>query len=508
MSYTRILYIAGFLPLAVLFYHIVPKRFRKYALLLINMAFYFNWSRKLVVIYLASSIFVYMSCWLLDKIELKEKDKCIKKRKKNVVTFFSIVFLLVVLFKLKYWNFFIEIFNSFFSSNLQVKRLILPLGISYYSLQLISLIVDVKTNKIKNPSLVDVLVYTSFFPTIVLGPITRFKEVVPQIRKADGASFNDLKEGFIRIFWGLLKKSVIADGIAPVVALIFKSYTHIGSISLLGIGLCTLQIYMDFSGSVDMAIGSAKLLGITLPENFNQPFFAKDASEFWRRWHMTLGHFFRDYIFYPISLAKPVQKMSKWTKKHINKSVARLVGPIIALFFVWLANGLWHGPQSTYILYGLYYFIFILLDLLLEKPMQSFYQKTGVSSDSFGVKTLRFIKLIIIVCLGEALFLSPNLSAFGMMVKSIFSNFRGQELSAFLSIVSITKAEWLVVGIGFVLVSLFNIAKEKGWDWKQSFFSSHGSIQVLVMYGLVVAYILFATYGPGFDHVAMMYAGF
>lgn len=93
-------------------------------------------------------------------------------------------------------------------------------------------------------------------------------------------------------------------------------------------------------------------------------------------------------------------------------------------------------------------------------------------------------------------------------LKSIFSNFRGQELSAFLSIVSITKAEWLVVGIGFVLVSLFNIAKEKGWDWKQSFFSSHGSIQVLVMYGLVVAYILFATYGPGFDHVAMMYAGF
>ena len=129
MSYTRILYIAGFLPLAVLFYHIVPKRFRKYALLLINMAFYFNWSRKLVVIYLASSIFVYMSCWLLDKIESKERDKCIKKRKKNVVTFFSIVFLLVILFKLKYWNFFIEIFNSFFSSNLQVKRLILPLGL-------------------------------------------------------------------------------------------------------------------------------------------------------------------------------------------------------------------------------------------------------------------------------------------------------------------------------------------------------------------------------------------
>lgn len=508
MSYTRLLYVAFFLPLVVFFYHVMPKKIRKYVLLLASFIFYYKWSKKLILIYLLSTLIIYLACYLLKIVEEKGQNKLQKQNLKNIIVFFNILVLIIILFRLKYFNLFLKLFNSVFGLNIVMQKLILPLGISYYSLQLISLLVDVKTKKVKSPSLIDILLYTSFFPTVVLGPITRFNEVIEQIKAANGASFDDLKIGFMRIFWGLLKKSAIADAIAPLVALIFKSYTNIGSISLLGVFLCTIQIYMDFSGSIDIAIGSAKMLGITLPENFRQPFFAKDASEFWRRWHITLGHFFRDYIFYPISLCKIVQKISKIAKRIWGKEVARLIGPIIALFFVWLANGLWHGPQITYILYGFYYFFFILFNLLWSKKIQHCYQKIRILNNSILIKVLRFIKILIIVCFGEALFLSPNFSTFVLMVKNIFLNFQLMQCISFIQSANITPLAWLIICLLFFIVCLVNIAQEKGLNWSYKFLQINGYSQSIIIYGLIVAYILFATYGPGFDNIAMMYAGF
>ena len=196
------------------------------------------------------------------------------------------------------------------------------------------------------------------------------------------------------------KQKIIADHLSGVVNTLFANYKTSGALSLLAAVLCTIQLYMDFKGTIDIALGVGKIFGITIAENFRQPFFAKNAGDFWRRWHITLGAFLRDYVFYPVSLSKPIQKLTKWCKNHLGNMVARYVGPLIALFCVWICNGFWHGPYWTYVLYGMYYFILMVLELFLEKPFEKWCSDHHLDVNGWGIRTFRFIKLFIIVIIG------------------------------------------------------------------------------------------------------------
>ena len=157
-------------------------------------------------------------------------------------------------------------------------------------------------------------------------------------------------------------------------------------------------------------MGSAEIFGIKLPENFRQTFFAENASDFWRRWHIALGTFLRDYVFYPISLAKPIHHLSKFFTKHFGKGAGKFIGPFIALFAVWFLNGLWHGPYWSYIFYGLYYFCFMILEILLKKPVDTFFKKHQIDEKQIGLRLFRFIKLFIIVIIGELFFRAQTLA--------------------------------------------------------------------------------------------------
>ena len=184
--------------------------------------------------------------------------------------------------------------------------------------------------------------YSSFFGTIVEGPITRYGDIFESLFAGEPITADSFMMGAQRITWGLFQKLVIADHLDVVVKNIFTDHYESGSLAFLGAVLCTIQLYMDFAGTIDIVIGSAQMIHVQVAENFRQPFFAKNASDFWRRWHITLGTFLRDYIFYPISLSKSIQRMTKRLKAHNHKHLARYAGPMIALFFVWLTNGIWH----------------------------------------------------------------------------------------------------------------------------------------------------------------------
>lgn len=165
---------------------------------------------------------------------------------------------------------------------------------------------------------------------------------------------------------------VVADRFYYMVSYIFSNYQKLdGSIMLVGAMAYTAQLYMEFSGGMDIIIGSGQIFGITLPENFRQPFASKNASEFWRRWHITLGTFFKDYIFYPVSLAKPVKNFAKKVKNVFGRNVSKFVAPTVALFCVWICNGLWHGAQWTFIFYGMYYFVIIFIETITEAPVKN-----------------------------------------------------------------------------------------------------------------------------------------
>ena len=501
LMYSAPLYFIVFLPVVVVLYQLCPKKFRKYVLLLANYAFFYTWSKFFLVYQVITMVITYVSSKIIDHTT--------NKKTKKFILFLAIVINLGVLVVLKYTNFLGENIFSILHQSFTPVRLIAPIGISYYTLQMISYLMDISSGKIHaDYSIVDFAVYASFFPTLIQGPITRFNEIKDSILAGNPITYQNLKFGSQRILFGLMKKMIIADRLDPAVSKIFTSYTQDGLFSLIGAVLCTIQLYMDFSGIVDICLGSAEIFGIKLPENFRQPFFAENASDFWRRWHITLGTFLRDYVFYPISLAKTTRRLSKFFTKHFGKATGKFIGPFIALFAVWFLNGLWHGPYWSYIFYGLYYFCFMILEILSKKPVEDFLKKHQIDANHIGLRIFRFVKLFIIVIVGELFFRAKTLAVGWTMFSSIFTNFHLSTFKETLPFLRLDMIDWTIVIIGILIIFLVDFYKEFNGSIRNAIEQKPTWIRWSIIYTCIFALLIFGAYGPGYDIVAMIYAEF
>jgi D-alanyl-lipoteichoic acid acyltransferase DltB (MBOAT superfamily) len=490
--------------------------------------FFFMFSRFLLIYNIITVIITYYVVKFIEQIANKSvttsKEKALVKKRKKQILALGIVSNLLILLILKYTNFFGGFFtqlindvNSLFkeASDMQALeyqpiRFLIPIGISYYTLQAISYIVDVYRGTTKaEPNIMKVALYMSFFPTIVEGPITRFNQVSQKLFSGENIDYYNLTKGYQRILWGLFKKVVLADHMVVGVNKIFDNgVNYDGSVYLYGAILCTLQLYMDFAGTIDIVIGTGRIFGIELPENFRQPFFAKNAGDFWRRWHITLGTFFKDYIFYPISFAKPLRKLTKRTKKLFGNMVSKRVVPTLALFCVWCANGLWHGPKGAYLFYGMYYFVLIFIENCLENPINTLFEKLKIKETSIGIRVFRFIKLFIIVIIGEMFFRADTLSLGFHMFKEIFTNFHPGEIVPLLSSFVLEPYDYLIMFIGVIIVFIVDVLKEKSISISLQLLKLPKAVRWTIWYAAIFVVIIFGAYGPGFNEVAMMYAGF
>ena len=501
LMYSAPLYFIVFLPAVIMLYQLCPQKFRKYVLLVANYVFFYTWSKFFLVYQVITMVITYVSAKIIDHTT--------NKKTKKFILFAAIVINLGVLVILKYTNFLGENIFAIFHQRFTAVHFITPIGISYYTLQMISYLMDISSGKIHaDHSIVDFAVYASFFPTLIQGPITRFNEIKDSILACNPITYQNLKFGSQRILFGLMKKMIIADRLDPAVSKIFTSYTQDGLFSLIGAVLCTIQLYMDFSGIVDICLGSAEIFGIKLPENFRQPFFAENASDFWRRWHITLGTFLRDYVFYPISLAKPIHHLSKFFTKHFGKAAGKFIGPFIALFAVWFLNGLWHGPYWSYIFYGLYYFCFMVLEILLKKPVDDFLKKHQINNNHIGLRIFRFVKLLIIVIVGELFFKAKTLAVGWTMFSSIFTNLDLSTFKETLPFLRLDVADWFIVLIGIVVIFLADFYKEFHGSIRNTIEQKPTWLRWSIIYTCIFALLIFGAYGPGYDIVAMIYAEF
>ena len=499
--YSAPLYFIAFLPAVIMLYQLCPQKFRKYVLLVANYVFFYTWSKFFLVYQVITMVITYVSAKIFDHTT--------NKKTKKFILFAAIVINLGVLVILKYTNFLGENIFAIFHQRFTAVHFITPIGISYYTLQMISYLMDISSGKIHaDHSIVDFAVYASFFPTLIQGPITRFNEIKDSILTCNPITYQNLKFGSQRILFGLMKKMIIADRLDPAVSKIFTSYTQDGLFSLIGAVLCTIQLYMDFSGIVDICLGSAEIFGIKLPENFRQPFFAENASDFWRRWHITLGTFLRDYVFYPVSLAKPIRRLSMFFTKYFGKAAGKFIGPFIALFAVWFLNGLWHGPYWSYIFYGLYYFCFMVLEILLKKPVDDFLKKHQIDNNHIGLRIFRFVKLLIIVIIGELFFKAKTLAVGWTMFSSIFTNFNLSTFKDTLPFLRLDVADWFIVLIGIVVIFLVDFYKEFHGSIRNTIEQKPTWMRWSIIYTCIFALLLFGAYGPGYDIVAMIYAEF
>ncbi len=349
-----------------------------------------------------------------------EQKKSVSVRK--VVLVLAIVLNLLMLVVFKYTNFLISTVNAIFSQDAGFAPVsfILPLGISFYVFQVISYLIDVSRETVKaERNFLDYSLYVLYFPQIIQGPIERYSDLSPQFNNIAVFDYCRITAGLKRIAWGLFKKLYIADFFGLYVNEVYGDVSKSSGIALLiATVFYAVQIYADFSGYMDVAIGSSQILGIKISENFNHPYFSKTISEFWRRWHITLGAWFKDYLFYPV-FRKCNDTFGKKIRKSGHKNISKILPQIFSLLVVWFATGLWHGANWTFVFWGLWHGLFIILESLSEKKVVLFKSKLGISSDSKCYGAFQVAKTFIIVCIGYIFFRASSCTDVVIVIKKV-----------------------------------------------------------------------------------------
>ena len=337
MVFSSIPFIFFFLPIFFISYFLTPNKFKNYILLLFSLIFY-AWGEP---IYIFLMIFSTLVDFLNGRLLKKNNNKRTRKR----YLIIAILINLSLLATFKYANLLVNTINSLFKLNLNPLNLSLPIGISFYTFQTMSYSIDVYRKKIEpETNYFRYLTYVSMFPQLIAGPIVRYETINKELHERK-ISFSNVALGFFRFLTGLFKKVLLANSIGYVNSMIMEQ--SIGSFSTLtlwfGLIAFALQIYFDFSGYSDMAIGLGKMLGFSFSENFNYPYISKSITEFWRRWHISLSTWFRDYVYIPLG----------GNRKGLKRQ-------IINLLIVWTLTGLWHGASWNFLLWGLYYGIILI----------------------------------------------------------------------------------------------------------------------------------------------------
>ncbi len=528
MGYHTSVYLLLFLPAVLVIYQLVPQKKRWIVLLLSGYAFVWMISRKLIIYLWAATLVTYYTAVRLAWTKQiraaavrenpdEKQELCAQfGRKEKRILFFGIGLLLAGLGYVKYFNFFAANMNLFFETagiDLQMGTgsLILPIGISFYTLQAIGYMTDVYWNKAEvSQHLGKTALFLGFFPQIMEGPISSYSQTADQLWTGQPVNVNDLSRGTVRILWGLFKKLVIADRLYIFVRAVFDHYEEYHGVLVAAAAVAyTIQLYMEFSGCMDIVAGSAILFGVSLPENFRQPFFAVNAADFWRRWHITLGTWFRTYVFYPVSVSGPVKKWIRISRKHLSVNTSRLGVLLLTLFPVWLCNGLWHGAKWKYIFYGMYYFVILFLEGALEPVYERVLKKHSILRKAFPFQFLRILKTWCIICTGELFFRADGFRIGVCMFRSMFREFSVHELwDGTLLNFGLDKADYLAVFVGCLVVAAVEFIKEKKLPGSEGIRKQKLPVRWAAYYALILAVVIFGAYGTGYQQVDLIYAGF
>ena len=507
MAYNTNVYFIVFLPIVIILYQITPKKFRYITLLISSIVFFALISKWLIIWAILAIIIAYLSARFIEiKRQTTNKYSTLK-----CIMLLGICLIIAILVGLKYTGFFVELIGNIFNTDIALQNIAVPIGISFYTLQAVGYILDVYWERISvERNILKLSLFILFFPTLMEGPICRYGDVREQLFEGEKVNLNSLNLGLIRIGWGLFKRMIIADRLNAVINYFYLSDPHYeGIVVIICAILTTVQLYAEFSGTIDIVIGSALIFNIKLPENFRQPFMAKSAAEFWRRWHITLGVWLKNYVFYPVTTSRLIKKWNKFAKKKIGKHFTKIVTSAIALFPVWLINGLWHGPKITYIAYGMYYFIILVLEIAFEPAGKAFWKKVRLKEDGIVVNAIRLIRTWIIIVIGEMLFYCESISQFVKLLSNIFSsNFEGGLFSGKLIDMGLSIEDLLVALLGIVIVFIIDAVVEK----RPGFFSDIPKLsrpkRWALYYFVIIMIVVFGAYGEAYRSVELIYANF
>ena len=356
---------------------------------------------------------------------------------------------------LKYTNFAVANVNAIFHTSFSFQKWMLPLGISFYTFQSMGYLLDVYWGKCKaekNP--LRFALFVSFFPQILQGPIGRFDRLAVQLYQEHRFDLQRMQYALQLILWGFFKKLVLADRAAVVVNQVFLNYTqYSGVLNLVAVLMYSVQLYMDFSGGMDVVMGVASLFGIELDQNFKRPYFAVSITDFWHRWHITLGTWMKDYIFYPLSLSKWMGKLGKSAKKIFGKTYGRALPICLANIVVFLVVGIWHGAAWKFIVYGLYNGLIIGFSGLMVQNYRSWKKRLHINDKSNGWKVFQIVRTFLLVNISWFFDRADTIPQALQMMKNAVTDFTPKQLLEIQVGTGNAGVKYTILALGILVIS-------------------------------------------------------
>ena len=506
-------------------YYLVPKKTQWCVLLGASLLFYVLGLKGIPVGLLLTGVTTYGCGLYLGRKLKQEKDalrRCSGKEEKKAVKaafqksrkrvqILYIAFNLGLLLFYKY-----AVIAAPFAERLTgahagfLERVIMPLGISFYTLTAISYVVDagrenceVETNPLK------LLLFLAYFPSVTQGPFTRFQQMKEQFEREHAFRYDRMLRGIQRFVWGAFKKLVIADRMGIFVDRVYgmEASAVPGSILICATVLYMLQLYADFSGYIDMAAGVSESLDITLPDNFKRPYFAGSVAEFWRRWHISLGNWFKDYVMFSFVMSGIGRKISKACKNKGN-GLGRQAAPVIGTMLVWFFTGIWHGRTVSYMLWGLYYGVIMSVSLVLEPNYAVWKEKLSIR-DGRVWSLFRMARTWLIVFVADVLIRSTSLAQAGAIYTSFVRRLQiGSLLSREITSYGLSKYDFVLLFAALLLWLAVSVIEERGFDVRTVIADRPLIVRWICYYGVVLLLLVTGIYGGSYDTAAFMYQSF
>ena len=523
----------GFLAVLLVLYYLVPRGFQWKLLLAASYLFYFVAGPLFPLYILVTTATTYLvSCRIegigrRQSVYLKENKGSLSKEEKKAYKqknktaqwrwmLACLLFNLGILAVVKYGNFAISNINGLVQAlggrgEFGLLGIIVPMGISFYTFQSMGYLIDVYREKVEpERNLAKLALFISFFPQIVQGPIGRFNTLAEQLFRPNEFSYTRVKFGVQLMLWGAFKKMVIADRVAVMVDNIFGFPETLGGcyVAVAALGYC-IQIYGDFSGGIDIAAGAAQIFGIALDKNFERPYLATSIPDFWRRWHITLGAWFRDYVFYPLSLSKFFQKLGKAGRRVFGNYIGKLLPVLIPQFIIFFLIGIWHGAEWKYIAFGVYNGTLIVLGILFEQPLKNLAKRLGIRMECFSWRVFQVLRTLVLVALGKIITRAPGVSASVYMIRSMVENWDTNIFweGGMLKLGLDAKDLWILFLSCCALLTV-SLLQESGVKIRETLAKQNLYFRWAVYLGAVFSLVLFGVYGLNYDASDFIYRGF
>ena len=541
MSYTSINFIF-FVLATVLVYFLLPfKKYRWVVLLVASVTFYALAGYQFAGFILFTTASAYLIARWLDKISVRSKAELkahkadwsrddkknyknkIKVRKRLVMALYLVLHV-GRLASLKYCNFFSGRLNDLLGGfgvafSMPTLKLILPLGISFYTFQTMGYIVDVyreKTAPEKNP--LKLLLFVSFFPQIIQGPISIYDQLAKQLYEGHDFDFTRFKHGCELILWGFFKKLVIADRAVIAITAVTDNYNAQGGTTLtFTVLLYALQLYADFSGGIDISRGVAQIFGIDMIDNFKRPYFSKSINEYWRRWHISLGAWLKNYLFYPVAMsnlfitASKKMKGTKFGSTAAGAHIAKVLPTSVASLIVFLVVGVWHGASWKYVAFGLWNGLIIMISILLEPIFKSVNEKLHIKPTNVPFMLFQMLRTFIVVLVGYVFDVAPSFSQAMRTFALFFTNQSLRTGWSQISALGLGKKDYAVILLGAVIILIASLIQENAKDGltiREKLDKKPFILRYALLFFGVLAVVIFGIYGSGYNAADFVYMQF